>query len=181
MCQTLWKPTKAEVSARYQQLLLQRMLAGKRHPGSGLYLHLKLKPTIHQIEMHRIQGQISKLKLWIQQLLLQEQQNDQWIYHLLDLVLKKIAGNIKKCAGCSKAFKSNVVGFQSLDDQLYCTIWPLSFFQQGNKCLAVSNVNEALQLNPVCPKVSSKMMPDSSLIVPSSLRQLMLERFQYDV
>lgn len=100
---------------------------------------------------------------------------------LWTFVLKKIAGNIKKCAGCSKALKFNVVGFQRLDDQVHCTIWPLSFFQQGKKCLAVSNVNEALQLNPVGPKVSSKIMPDNSLIIPSSLRELMLERFQYDV
>ena len=41
----------------------------EEHPGSGLYLHRKLQPTIHQIQIHRIQGQISKLKLWIQQLL----------------------------------------------------------------------------------------------------------------
>ena len=36
------------------------------------------------------------------------------------LVVKKIAGNIRKCAGCSKAIKSNAVGFESPDDQLYC-------------------------------------------------------------
>jgi len=36
------------------------------------------------------------------------------------LVVKTIAGKIRKCAGCSRAIKSNVVGFESPDDQLYC-------------------------------------------------------------
>ena len=39
--QTLWRPTKAEVSAGYQQLLLQKMLVGKLHLASGIYLQLK--------------------------------------------------------------------------------------------------------------------------------------------
>ena len=97
------------------------------------------------------------------------------------LVLRKIAGNIKKCAGCLKAIKSNVVGFQSPDDELYCfaRFERYHFFNKGTNAWLLVTSTRHYHLNPVCIKVSSNIMADSSLIVTGSLRQLVIERFQY--
>ena len=96
------------------------------------------------------------------------------------LVLKKIAGNIKKCAGCWKAVKSNVVGFQSPDDKLYCfaRFERYHFFNKETNAWQLVTSTRHYHLNPVCTKVSSKIISDHSLIVTSSLRRLVMERFQ---
>ena len=99
------------------------------------------------------------------------------------LVVKRIAGNIRKCAGCSKAIKSSVVGFESPDDQLYCfaRFERYHFFNKVTNAWQLVTSTRRYHLNPVCRKVSSKLTTDSSLIVTGSLRQLVMERFQYNL
>ena len=99
------------------------------------------------------------------------------------LVVKRIAGNIRKCAGCSKAIKSSVVGFESPDDQLYCfsRFERYHFFNKVTNAWQLVTSTRRYHLNPVCRKVSSKLPTDSSLIVTGSLRQLVMERFQYNL
>ena len=99
------------------------------------------------------------------------------------LVLKKIAGNIKKCAGCFKALTSNVVGYQSPDDQLYCfaRFERYHFFNKATNAWQLATSTRHYHLNPVCTKVSSKITSDNSLIETGSLRQLVLDRFQVDL
>lgn len=72
------------------------------------------------------------------------------------LVLKKIAGNIKKCAGCSKSLNSNAVGFQSPDDQLYCfaRFERYHFFNKVTNAWQLVTSTRHYHVNPVCPKVS---------------------------
>lgn len=99
------------------------------------------------------------------------------------LVLKKIAGNIKKCAGCFKALTSNVVGYQSPDDQLYCfaRFKRYHFFNKATNAWQLETSTRHYHLNPVCTKVSSKITSDNSLIETGSLRQLVLDRFQVNL
>ena len=99
------------------------------------------------------------------------------------LVLKKIAGNIKKCAGCFKALTSNVVGYQSPDDQLYCfaRFERYHFFNKATNAWQLATSTRHYHLNPVCTKVSSKITSDNSLIETGSLRQLVLDRFQVNL
>ena len=72
------------------------------------------------------------------------------------LVVKKITGNIRKCAGCSKAIKSNVVEFESPDDQLYCFARSerYHFFNKGTNAWQLVASTRHYHLNPVCTRVS---------------------------
>lgn len=99
------------------------------------------------------------------------------------LVLKKIAGNIRKCAGCSKAIKSHVVGYQSEDDQLYCfaRFERYHFFNKTTNAWQLTTSTRHYHLNPVCTKTSSTITSDSSLIETGSLRQLVLDRFRVNL
>ena len=99
------------------------------------------------------------------------------------LVVKRIAGNIRNCAGCSKAIKSSVVGFESPDDQLYCfaNFKRYHFFNKATNARQLVTSTRHFHLNPVCTKLSSKITTDSSLIITGSLRQLVMERFQYNL
>lgn len=72
------------------------------------------------------------------------------------LVVKKIAGNIRRCAGCSRAIKSNAVGFESPDDQLHCLarFERYHLFNRGKNAWHLVTSVRHYRLNPVCTKES---------------------------
>ena len=98
------------------------------------------------------------------------------------LVLKKISGNIRKCAGCSQAIKSNVVGYQSQEDQQYCfgRFESYHFWNKDSKAWQPVTSTRHYHLNPVCTKVASKITT-GSVVVNSALRELIVDRFGCDL
>lgn len=99
------------------------------------------------------------------------------------LVLKRIAGNLRECASCSKAIKSSVVGVESPDDQLYffARFERYHFFDKGTNAWQLVTSMRHYHLNPMCTNASSKKTTDSSLILTGSLRELVKKRFQYNL
>lgn len=102
------------------------------------------------------------------------------------LVLKKIAGGIKKCSGCQKPITTPVEGFSTEDDQHFC-FGRLEAYNYWNKTLKSyqSTVSTRhFHLNPVCTQVqgSSHFRINSDKVeVSLSLRALIKERFSYDI
>ena len=98
------------------------------------------------------------------------------------LVLKKIGGGIRKCAGCSKDIKSVVVGFSQDEDLKYCLARHEAYHywnKNGNSYKLTSGARH-YHMNPVCTKAYhslSKKISQGVYDVPEGLLQLLRERF----
>ena len=102
------------------------------------------------------------------------------------LVLKEIKGNIRKCAGCFKPIMSAVAGYHEADDQSCCfaRFEAYHFWRKETKQWQLTTSTRHYHLNPVCTKVSGKesfVKIQANLVVSDRLRQLIKDRFDYDL
>ena len=102
------------------------------------------------------------------------------------LVLKEIKGNIRKCAGCLKPIMSAVAGYHHADDQRCCfaRFEAYHFWRKETKQWQLTTSTRHYHLNPVCTKVSGKessVKIQASLVLSDGLRQLIRDRFDYEL
>ena len=98
------------------------------------------------------------------------------------LVVKRIAGGIRKCAGCSKDIKSVVIGFNQDEDSQYCLARHEAyyFWNKNASCFKLTSGSRHYNLNPVCTKSHSSLVKKISkggIDTPESLLDLRKERF----
>ena len=98
------------------------------------------------------------------------------------LVVKRIAGGIRKCAGCSKDIKSVVIGFNQDEDSQYCLARHEAYYFWNKKasCFKLTSGSRQYHLNPVCTKSHSSLVKKISkggIDTPESLLDLLKERF----
>ena len=99
-----------------------------------------------------------------------------------NLVVKRIAGGIRKCAGCSKDIKSVVIGFNQDEDSQYCLARHEAyyFWNKNASCFKLTSGSRHYHLNPVCTKSHSSLVKKISkggIDTPESLLDLLKERF----
>ena len=100
------------------------------------------------------------------------------------LVVKRIAGGIRKCAGCSKEIKSVVIGFNQDEDSQYCLARHEAyyFWNKNASCFKLTSGSRHYHLNPVCTKSHSSLVKKISkggIDTPESLLDLLKERFHH--
>ena len=98
------------------------------------------------------------------------------------LVVKRIAGGIRKCAGCSKDIKSVVIGFNQDEDSQYCLARHEAyyFWNKNASCFKLTSGSRHYHLNPVCTKSHSSLVKKISkggIDTPESLLDLLKEGF----
>ena len=102
------------------------------------------------------------------------------------LVVKRIAGGIRKCAGCSKDIKSIVIGFNQNEDSQYCLgrHEAYYFWNKNASCFKLTSGSRHYHVNPVCTKSHSSLVKKISkggTDIPQSLLELLKERFHHFV
>ena len=100
------------------------------------------------------------------------------------LVVKTIAGGIRKCAGCSKGIKNVVIGFNQDEDSQYCLAKHEAyyFWNKNASCFKLTSGSRHYHLNPVCTKSHSSLVKKISkggIDTPESLLDLLKERFHH--
>lgn len=99
------------------------------------------------------------------------------------LVLKRIAGGVRKCAGCRGDISSAVGGFNSEDDKQFCfgRFEAYSYWNKNSNSYKSTVSTRHYHLNPVCTKTVGKANIKADLHVPGSLRELIKERFACNI
>ena len=100
------------------------------------------------------------------------------------LVVKRITGGIRKCAGCSKEIKSIVIGFNQDEDFQYCLARHEAyyFWNKNASCFKLTSGSRHYNLNPVCTKSHSSLVKKISkggIDTPESILDLLKERFHH--
>ena len=100
------------------------------------------------------------------------------------LVVKRIAGGIRKCAGCSKEIKSVVIGFNQDEDSQYSLARHEAyyFWNKNASCFKLTSGSRHYHLNPVCTKSHSSLVKKISkggIDTPESILDLLKERFHH--
>ena len=100
------------------------------------------------------------------------------------LVVKRIAGGIRKCAGCSKEIESVVIRFNQDEDSQYCLARHEAyyFWNKNASCFILTSGSRQYHLNPVCTKSNSSLVKKISkggIDTPESLLDLLKERFHH--
>ena len=173
----------AETLITLRQIMCQRGWVGKspheREQQTQLYVH----PTFQNIE---IKGPtIFLLNRWIPQrssFAKKDRPEDPPITS--PLVVKRIAGGIRKCAGCSKEIKSVVIGFNQDEDSQYCLARHEAyyFWNKNASCFKLTSGSRHYHLNPVFTKSHSSLVKKISkggIDTPESLVDLLKERFHH--
>ena len=99
------------------------------------------------------------------------------------LVVKKIAGGIRKCAGCKREIKSPVVGFNSDEDSHYCLCRYEAYYywNKHTGSYKLASGTRHYHMNPVCTKahqiVTQKISLGSADQQPQGLLELLKDRF----
>ena len=98
------------------------------------------------------------------------------------LVVKKIAGGIRKCAGCSKDIKSTVVGFSQDEDFQYCLARHEAyyFWNKHSQSFQLTSGARHYHINPVCTKSHqslTKKISQGDDEMPRDLLRLLKDRF----
>ena len=88
------------------------------------------------------------------------------------LVLKTIAGGVRKCAGCRGDISSAVGGFNSEHDKQFCLgcFEAYSYWNKNSNSYKSTVSTRHYHLNPVCTKTVGKANIKADLHVPGSLR-----------
>ena len=163
----------AKIWATFQQLPLQRMLELKYHSESDRYLNLKHWCTIHWI------------KIWLQNKTNfdaeagcksnnschKKSSRTSGSTTLWTFGGNKACRQYQKVCWLLQGHKSNIVGFDSPDDQLYCfaRFERYHFLNKGANAWQLVTSTRHYHLNSVCTKVSLKIATGSSLILTGSL------------
>ena len=97
-------------------------------------------------------------------------------------VLKIISGGIRKCAGCRNAIRTNIVGYQTAEDQMYCfgRFEAYHFWNKTTNCWQLASSTRHYHINPVCTQAGSQQLFTiriGSVNLTESLRLLIVERF----
>ena len=97
-------------------------------------------------------------------------------------VLKIISGGIRKCAGCRNAIRTNIVGYQTAEDQMYCfgRFEAYHFWNKMTNCWQLASSTRHYHINPVCTQAGSQQLFTiriGSVNLTESLRLLIVERF----
>ena len=101
------------------------------------------------------------------------------------LVLKPIAGGIRKCSGCQKPITADVVGFSSVDDKHFCFGRFEAYYYWNKNANSYKSTlsTRHYHLNPVCTKVHdgrAQIKVDQVRVTPT-LRELLKDRFSLNV
>lgn len=99
------------------------------------------------------------------------------------LVLKRIAGGVRKCAGCRGDISSAVGGFNSEHDKhfRFGRFEAYSYWNKNSNSYKSTVSTRHYHLNPVCTKTVGKANIKADLHVPGSLRELIKERFACNI
>ena len=98
------------------------------------------------------------------------------------LVVKKITGGIRKCAGCTKEIKSVFVGYNQEEDSEYCLARheAYHFWNKHSGCFQMVSGARHYHINPVCTKAHQSMPKNISKggqELPQGISVLLKERF----
>ena len=99
------------------------------------------------------------------------------------LVLKRIAGGVRRCAGCRGDISSAVGGFNSEDDKQFCfgRFEAYSYWNKNSNYYKSSMTTQHCHLNPVCTKIVGEANIKADFHVPGCLRKLIKERFACNI
>ena len=99
------------------------------------------------------------------------------------LIIKKISGNIRRCAGCSKPLSSRVEGFWGDHDSKYCCgrYEAYYYWNKGSNSYQLSSGTRHYHINPVCTQMFRSLNKTISLApsIPSTqaICQITSQRF----
>ena len=89
------------------------------------------------------------------------------------LIVKKISGNIRKCAGCSKPLSSRVEGFWGDHDSDYCCgrYEAYYYWNKGSNSYQLSSGTRHYHINPACIQMFRSLNKTISLApsIPSTI------------
>ena len=100
------------------------------------------------------------------------------------LVVKKIGGGIRNCAGCTKDIKSVVVGYNQAEDSEYCLARheAYHFWNKNGNCYKLTSGARRYHIKSVCTRAHqslSKKISKGSQVLPEGLLTLTRERFHH--
>ena len=99
------------------------------------------------------------------------------------LVLKVIAGGIRKCAGCCKPISTIIPGYDAEQDRALCfgRFEAYTYWNKAEGSHKVATSTRHYHLNPVCTGIQDRAMNiNVGVITPDdNLRALLVERFNY--
>ena len=99
------------------------------------------------------------------------------------LVLKVIAGGIRKCAGCCKPISTIIPGYDAEQDHTLCfgRFEAYTYWNKAEGSHKVATSTRHYHLNPVCTGIRDRAMNiNIGVITPDdNLRALLVERFNY--
>ena len=81
------------------------------------------------------------------------------------LLIKRISGNIRKCAGCAKPLSTRVEGFWGDDDAFYCCgrYEAYYYWNKDSKFYKLSSGMRHYHINPVCTQMFRSLNKTISL------------------
>ena len=98
------------------------------------------------------------------------------------LVVKRIAGGIRKCSGCGKHISKTLPGFESEEDSLYCLgrHEAYYFWNQQQGCYKVTSGVRHYHMNNVCTKSyanSTSTISSGKIQLTNNLKSMLIIRF----
>ena len=103
------------------------------------------------------------------------------------LIIKRISGNIRKCAGCPKALSSEVEGFWGEEDAVYCCVRyeAYHYWNKEAKSYLLTSGTRHYHMNPVCTKMfrsgNKTISLGRGILSTADIRQVIAQRFGVDV
>ena len=98
------------------------------------------------------------------------------------LVVKRIAGGIRKCSGCGKNILKTLPGFESEEDSLYCLgrHEAYYFWNQNEGCYKITSGVRHYHMNDVCTKSyanSTSTISSGKVQLTNHLKSMLISRF----